>query len=97
MKSATSRGSVQTPVAVRRSIESAGGAAAVVVPATGVNLEALECALIEFALQQTAGNRSRAARFLRLSRSALLYRMHKYGLSVPARRVVDSNDGTMGT
>lgn len=60
--------------------------AAVVVPSSGVDLEALERALIRFALEQTAHNRSRAARFLRLSRSALIYRMQKYGLAASARR-----------
>lgn len=59
----------------------AGGVAVVSVPASGVDLEAVEHALIVFALQTTGGNRTRAARFLRLTRSALLYRMHKYGLN----------------
>jgi DNA-binding NtrC family response regulator len=52
----------------------------VTVPRCGVDLEAIERALIRFALEHTGGNRTRAARFLRLTRSALLYRMQKHGL-----------------
>lgn len=44
----------------------------------GVVLDDLECALIRFALAATEGNRTRAATFLGLSRSARLYRMHKH-------------------
>jgi transcriptional regulator with GAF, ATPase, and Fis domain len=36
-----------------------------------------------FALVQTAGNRTHAARLLGLTRSALLYRMRKHGLDHP--------------
>lgn len=69
----------QTAVTVRRSEDDSS--AIVSVPASGIDLEALERALIIFALQATSGNRTRAAHLLRLTRSALLYRMHKYGLS----------------
>jgi two-component system NtrC family response regulator len=58
------------------------GAAIVSVPESGVALEAVERALIVFALEMTGGNRTRAATFLRLTRSALLYRMQKHGLAV---------------
>ena len=51
------------------------------VPPSGVDLEAVERALIVFALDATGGNRTRAARLLRLTRSALLYRLQKYGLT----------------
>lgn len=70
----------QSAVMVRRSDDI--GAAIVSVPATGVDLEAVERALIVFALDATGGNRTHAARLLRLTRSALLYRMQKYGLTV---------------
>jgi len=70
----------QSSVTVRRSDEN--GVATVSVPASGVDLEAVERALIVFALDVTGGNRTRAARLLRLTRSALLYRLHKYGLTV---------------
>ena len=50
------------------------------VPESGVDVDAVERALIAFALKRTEGNRTHAARFLGLSRSALIYRMHKHGL-----------------
>lgn len=55
-------------------------ATVVAVPAAGVSLDAVERALIVFALDVTGGNRTRSARLLRLTRSALLYRMQKFGL-----------------
>ena len=51
------------------------------VPDSGADVDAVERALIAFALERTDGNRTRAARFLGLSRSALIYRMHKHGLA----------------
>jgi len=66
-------------VTVRQSADAA--AAMVSVPASGVDLEAVERALIVFALDTTGGNRTRAAKLLRLTRSALLYRLEKYGLT----------------
>ena len=66
-----------TPVEIRRSDESL---LVLTVPDSGADVDAVERALIAFALEQTDGNRTRAARFLRLSRSALIYRMHKHGL-----------------
>lgn len=70
----------EPPVTVRRSDDV--GTAIVSVPASGVALEAVERALILFALDTTGGNRTRAAKLLRLTRSALLYRLQKYGLTV---------------
>ena len=58
------------------------GTAIVSVPTSGIDLEAVERALLVFALDATGGNRSRAAQLLRLTRSALLYRLQKYGLTV---------------
>lgn len=55
--------------------------ATVALPPTGIPLDAIERALILFALDSHAGNRTRAAHFLGLSRSALIYRMHKHGLA----------------
>ena len=57
--------------------------AQVMVPAPGLSLEVFERAIIRFALERHGGNQTHAARFLRLSRSALLYRMRKYGLAGP--------------
>ena len=63
--------------------EAADGATELRVPNTGVSIETIERALIVFALVQTADNRTRAARLLGLTRSALLYRMRKHGLEHP--------------
>ncbi|MBY0497562.1 MAG: helix-turn-helix domain-containing protein [Cyanobacteria bacterium] len=81
---APSQDSTLTPeaepaVTVRQSTDV--DAAIVSVPITGVDLEAVERALIVFALDTTDGNRTRAAKLLRLTRSALLYRLQKFGLT----------------
>ena len=49
-------------------------------PAQGVDLEAMERALIEGALKQTGRNKSKAARLLGLSRGKLYSRMERFGL-----------------
>ncbi|BCO32469.1 hypothetical protein TspCOW1_25720 [Thiohalobacter sp. COW1] len=49
-------------------------------PAGGVDLGSLESDLIQQALTQTGGNRSRAARLLGLTRDTLLYRIKKWGI-----------------
>ena len=50
-------------------------------PAGGIHLDSVESELIRQALAQTAGNRSRAARLLGLSRDTLLYRIKKYAIA----------------
>jgi two-component system NtrC family response regulator len=47
------------------------------IPESGLDIEALERALIVKALQKSGGNVSRAARLLGLSRRTLQYRMEK--------------------
>ncbi|CAG0904041.1 unnamed protein product [Cyprideis torosa] len=49
-------------------------------PADGLSLEALECDLLQQALQQTRQNRTRAARLLGITRDALNYRLKKHAL-----------------
>jgi DNA-binding NtrC family response regulator len=49
-------------------------------PPGGIDLDALERALVEKALAAARGNRSRAARLLGLSRSQLYTRLRRYGL-----------------
>ncbi len=50
-------------------------------PESGLSLEKVEIELIQQALAQASGNRSRAARLLGLTRDTLLYRMKKYTLN----------------
>ncbi len=54
--------------------------AIVELPVTGLVLSDLEKSLIQQALERTAGNRSRAARLLGISRDTLLYRLRKFSL-----------------
>lgn len=84
----TTRPDEHTTIVIQRT-DAAGGRASVSVPPTGVNLVAVERALIQFALDTHGGNRTHAAQFLGLSRSALLYRMQKYNLVQPRRRGPD--------
>jgi len=50
-------------------------------PHGGIRLEDVETRLIRQALERTAGNRSRAARLLGLTRDTFLYRLKKYRLT----------------
>lgn len=58
---------------------------AITIPPEGIDLAQLELDLIEQALELAAGNRSKAARLLGITRDTLLYRMQKYGLSDEAK------------
>jgi two-component system NtrC family response regulator len=49
-------------------------------PHTGINIEGIEKELILRALRKFDWNQTHAARFLDLSRKALIYRMEKFGL-----------------
>ncbi len=78
-------GPEQLPLEVRlggadNPVDVAGGGF-VPFPAEGVDLEEVERSLISQALQVANGNKTRAARLLRLTRDTLRYRLEKYGIS----------------
>ena len=77
-----------TTIAIRPADPAEPGAT-VTVPSKGLDLLAVERALIQFALDVHGGNRTHAAAFLGLSRSALLYRMQKYHLELTRTRRPD--------
>ena len=53
------------------------------IPPDGVNLEEVERDLIRAALERNNWNQTHAARFLHITRNTLIYRMQKFGLSLP--------------
>ena len=57
-----------------------GGEVRIDFPASGLSLEAVERALLVAALERAAGNQTKAARLLGVSRDTLRYRIEKYGL-----------------
>jgi transcriptional regulator with GAF, ATPase, and Fis domain len=69
---------VGRPEAARAATGRRNGSASL--PAGGVDLNQVERDLVAQALDQTAGNKSRAARLLGLTRSQLYTRLDKYGL-----------------
>ena len=56
------------------------GEIVITLPAEGVSLDELEKSIIQLALEKHAGNQTRAARYLHLSRDTLRYRMKKFDL-----------------
>jgi two-component system NtrC family response regulator len=50
-------------------------------PPDGVSMDKVEEYLLREALRRNDANQTRAARFLRITRNTLIYRMQKYGLS----------------
>ncbi len=58
-------------------------------PARGISLEAVEKELITRALEKFGGNQTHAAKYLDISRKALIYRMDKHGIR---RKVVEGED-----
>jgi len=50
------------------------------IPDSGISIEAVEIHLIRQAIEKAAGNRSKAARLLGLTRDTLLYRIKKYAI-----------------
>ncbi len=49
-------------------------------PAQGISLDEVESEIIRYALAMQNGNQSQTARYLGITRSALIYRMQKFGL-----------------
>ncbi len=74
------------------SITSPGDSVAVNLPPGGVNLEALEKAVIEEALKFTRGNVLKTSTMLGLSRGALRYKISKHGIN-PRAFAAGSNGG----
>jgi DNA-binding NtrC family response regulator len=63
-------------------IATTGNAANVLIqlPADGIDLEEVEREILRQALDKHCGNQTRAAQYLNITRSALIYRVQKYGL-----------------
>jgi len=49
-------------------------------PSDPINLDDMECEIIRTSLKRHDGNQSQTSRYLGITRSALIYRMQKYGL-----------------
>jgi DNA-binding NtrC family response regulator len=65
-------------------------------PAQGISLEAVEKELIQRALEKFHGNQTHAARYLDISRKALIYRMEKHGIrkkTAPDADEIESRGG----
>jgi two-component system NtrC family response regulator len=54
-------------------------------PEEGYSLEQLEREIVVEALERNYWNQSSAARFLRIPRHVLIYRMEKYGIMAPEK------------
>ena len=61
----------------------ASGSAIVTLPDEGYPLEQLEREVVVMALERSAWNQTAAARFLRIPRHTLIYRIEKYGIILP--------------
>ena len=60
--------------------DAGAGAAAATLPPPGVDLAQWEKAMIERAMREAAGNQTKAAQRLGISRDTLRYRLKKFGL-----------------
>ena len=63
---------------------SAPGSAVIRLPDEGYSLEQLEREVVVAALERKAWNQAAAARFLRIPRHTLIYRIEKYGIVLPS-------------
>ena len=66
-------------------IQRGGGAKVVNLPEEGYSLEQLEREVVMESLERKGWNQTAAARFLRIPRHILLYRMEKYGIQSPEK------------
>ncbi|TWJ19104.1 sigma-54-dependent transcriptional regulator [Geobacter argillaceus] len=62
------------------------GAAIVRLPDEGYSLEQLEREVVVDALERNGWNQAAAARFLRIPRHTLIYRLEKFGISLPDKK-----------
>ncbi len=65
-------------------------------PPDGLSIEQVERDIIQQALEMHGGNRTHTARYLDITRSALLYRLQKYGLASPSTTTTDDPDTEEG-
>ena len=86
---------VPTPIAVEPAPVANGGSAAqlgdleIKIPPHGVNFEDVEQQLIRIAMRHCNNNASAAARFLRMTRETLRYRLKKFGIREEVERKED--------
>jgi two-component system NtrC family response regulator len=67
---------------------SASGSAVLRLPAEGYSLEQLEREVVVEALERSNWNQTAAARFLRIPRHTLIYRIEKYGITLPVNKTI---------
>lgn len=65
---------------------SSSGSAFIKLPDEGYSLEQLEREIVVEALERNAWNQTAAARFLRIPRHTLIYRLEKYGIAMPSNK-----------
>ena len=65
---------------------SAPGSVIIKLPDEGYSLEQLEREVVVMALERNAWNQTAAARFLRIPRHTLIYRIEKYNIGMPCNR-----------
>ena len=68
------------PAEMKRSSSGVGGSKLFELPETGVDLNDLEADILRQALTLAGGNRSKAARLLKISRDTFLYRLQKFAI-----------------
>ncbi|HEY6871971.1 MAG TPA: sigma-54 dependent transcriptional regulator [Geobacteraceae bacterium] len=65
----------------------------IILPPEGISIEELEKQLIQLALKKSGGNQTKAAKFLKMSRDTLRYRMKKFGLSESGKESEEEEPG----